>query len=55
MKKPRFTDSEKYPHGYRDSKSTDIQITFARVRAEQKKKEEVLQHKLISISRKRTA
>lgn len=32
MKKPRYTDAHKYPHGY--SRVTDLAATFARVRRE---------------------
>ena len=35
--KPRFTDAARYPNGYRDSKHTDIRLTFRRVREEQKR------------------
>lgn len=30
MKTPRFTDAERYPHGYRTAAQTDIRETFAR-------------------------
>ena len=36
MKTPRFTDSHKYPNGYRKAAATDIRATFRRYRAEQK-------------------
>ena len=35
--KPKFTDSDRYKHGYRDSKHTDIRLTFKRIREEQKR------------------
>ena len=37
MKPPRYTDSSRWPNGYRRAAETDISKTFARVRAEQKK------------------
>lgn len=40
MKTPRYTDAEKYPHGYTPHAATDIRRTFARVRAEQRKAQE---------------
>jgi hypothetical protein len=36
-KSPRYTDSARWPNGYRRAVETDIGKTFARVRAEQKK------------------
>lgn len=32
MKKPRFTDSNKWPHAYRRSENTDITVTWDRAR-----------------------
>ena len=32
MKPPKFTDSSRYPHGYRKSTETDIRRTFERAR-----------------------
>jgi hypothetical protein len=49
--KPKFTDQYKYPNGYTRSEGTDITKTFERIRREQKKQAEALQHKLISIGR----
>ena len=43
MTKPKFTDTQKYPNGYRASHETDIRRTFARVlreRAEAKLQDE---------------
>ena len=37
MKTPRYTDMHRFPHGYRKSTSTDIEITFRRVKQEQAK------------------
>lgn len=36
MKTPRFTDTHKYPHGYRPAARTNIRATFLRVRAAMK-------------------
>ena len=35
MKAPRYTDTTKYPNGYRKSTNTDISVAFRRVRLEQ--------------------
>jgi hypothetical protein len=40
---------------YTPAASTDIRKTFDRIRREQKKQAEALQHVLIQISRKKTA
>ena len=37
MKTPRYTDSHKYPHGYRKSTNTDIEATFRRIKQENAK------------------
>jgi hypothetical protein len=31
MKKPKFTDLSRYPHGYRPANKTDVRETFRRV------------------------
>lgn len=36
--KPKFTDAQRYPFGYRRAVETDVRQTFRRVRAEQKAK-----------------
>ena len=54
MKTPRYTDAHKYPNGYDKPENTDIRKRFERIRREQKKQAEALQHVLISIQRKRT-
>lgn len=38
--KPRFTDSHKYPHGYRSAADTNVTRTFERVRREIRAKAE---------------
>lgn len=35
MMNVRYTDSHKYPHGYRTACDTDIASTFARIRLQQ--------------------
>lgn len=35
MKPIRYTDRERYPHGYTPASATDIRETFRRVRQEQ--------------------
>ena len=42
MKSPRFTDSARYPHGYRTAAATNLRATFARVRAEQREQKRVV-------------
>ena len=37
MKTPRYTDTNRYPHGYRKSTNTDVEATFRRVKQEQAK------------------
>ncbi len=32
MRAPKFTDAHRYANGYRDSKRTDIRLTFRRER-----------------------
>ena len=46
MKRPRFTDSDRYPLGYTHAKATDIRKTWARERkrlADEKAKQEAAQ------------
>ena len=38
--KTKFTDSTRYPNGYKQAVETDIKATFRRIRAEQKAKAE---------------
>ena len=33
MRQPRYTDTARYPNGYRKSTNTDVAATFRRVRA----------------------
>lgn len=40
MKKPRYTDGHRYPHGYTIHEATDVRKTFERVRREMKEKAE---------------
>ena len=37
MRTPRYTDTHRYPNGYKKSAETNVQLTFRRVRAEQEK------------------
>ncbi|MFE8033818.1 hypothetical protein [Thiohalocapsa marina] len=37
MKQPRFTDTHRYPHGYRPAAATDIRKTFARIERQQQR------------------
>ena len=37
MKPPKYTDSHKYPNGYKRAAETNVARTFARVRAEQQR------------------
>ena len=36
--KAKFTDSTRYPHGYKQAVETDIKATFRRIRREQEAK-----------------
>lgn len=37
MKPVRFTDLDRYPHGYRSAAQTDIRETFARIERQQQR------------------
>lgn len=59
MKTPRYTDSHKYPTGYRKAAATDVRLTFRRERerlkaqAEQVAKDEAeRQENLVPIRRR---
>lgn len=41
MKPPRFTDSDRYPHGYTPAVATDIRRTFARASCRQLSPQEI--------------
>ena len=46
MKPPKYTDSHKYPNGYRKAAETDISKTFARIKSQLKTNQEELSVKV---------
>jgi hypothetical protein len=51
MKTPRYTDSAKYPNGYRKSSNSDIRATFRRIRAENQRNAEEANAKVAPLKR----
>jgi len=48
--KPRYTDAQKYPHGYKPACETDIGRTFERIRRQQKANADEVKQKVEPIT-----
>lgn len=51
MRVPKYTDTARYPNGYRKSTNTDVAATFRRIRTEQQRIAEEAKAKVAQIKR----
>ena len=52
MRTPKYTDSHRYPFGYKRAAETNVSKTFARIKANQAKNAEEVQAKVKVLARK---
>ena len=53
MKKPRYTDTHRYPNGYKKAAETNVKETFNRVRLERTRNEAEQEDKVRELKREK--